>query len=657
MLGRQGDMGTMKKIYVLFKTHLDIGFTDMAQNVTENYLRNFLPNAMKVARQMRGERERFIWTTGSWLIWKYLEESQEPELLEDAIRHGEVRWHGLPFTTHTECMNRDLFEYGASLSRKLDERFGRKTIAAKMTDVPGHTIAMVPLLAAKGIRFLHIGVNPASTRPDVPTMFWWQAPGGERLLVMYNNDYGQLTEIGDSGAAVYFAHTGDNCGPQSPEQIRRVYADLHAKYPEAELVAGTLEDVAEEALKQTDYPMVTQEIGDSWIHGIGTDPRKMSQFRGLLRLQNTEGLSAQDKEAMNKELLLVPEHTWGLDEKTWLGKTKELGYLRGEYETFLKEDFVREEKTEKFQRMEESWGEQRAYVERAAKAVSKEVSDKVRRCMAEYRRDPWDIEGYTKVQAAQDGRYHIPPLSGWGLSVDGNGAICSLRKGGKVLADESHRMAGFSYEVFSREEYADFLESYQICHEQWAYEDFDKIGMEKAISHYQEYLPQVTSVWHSDKAVAIRMALPEEAVRLYGGMGELETVLCLEEHRILIDFAWWGKEATRVAEGSWLAFTVPEKVTGIRKLGSTIDPGNVVLHGNRRLHATDGAVSFETISVEPLDSPLVSVGERALLKFPDTAANLEKGIFCNLHNNVWGTNFPMWYGEDARFRFIIHTKQ
>ena len=657
MPSEQGEKKTMKKIFVLFKTHLDIGFTNLAQNVTENYLRNFLPNAMKVARQMRDEKEGFIWSTGSWLIQKYLEEGQEPELLEDAIRHGEVRWHGLPFTTHTECMNRDLFEYGVSLSRKLDERFGRKTIAAKMTDVPGHTIAMVPILAANGIRFLHIGVNPASTRPDVPTMFWWQAPGGERLLVMYNNDYGQLTEIGDSGAAVCFAHTGDNCGPQSAEQIRQVYADLHARYPEAELAAGTLEDVAQVALKQEDISVVTEEIGDSWIHGIGTDPRKMSQFRGLLRLQGTGELSDSDKEAMDKELLLVPEHTWGLDEKTWLGQTRELGYLRGEYETFLKEDFVREEKTEKFQRMEESWREQRAYVERAAQAVSGEASDKVQRCMAEYRRDPWDIEGYTEARPAHDGRYHIPALNGWSLSVDRNGAICSMQKGSKVLADEGHRIAEFTYEVFSRKEYADFLKSYQTCDAQWACEDFDKIGMEKAVSRYQEYQPQVTSLWHSDNAVAIRMALPEEAVRLYGGMRQLETVLWVDVGRVFIDFAWWGKEATRVAEGSWLAFAVPEKVTGIRKLGSVVDPGKVVLHGNRRLHATDGAVSFETISVEPLDSPLVSVGERGLLKFPDTEANLEKGIFCNLHNNVWGTNFPMWYGEDARFRFILQGKE
>ena len=224
------------------------------------------------------------------------------------------------------------------------------------------------------------------------------------------------------------------------------------------------------------------------------------------------------------------------------------------------------------------------------------------------------------------------------------------------MADENHQLAGFSYEVFSRNEYADFLNRYQTCDLQWTHEDFDKIGMEKAISHYQEYLPRVTAIWHCGKVAVIRMALQEEAVKLYGGMRELETVLCADAGQIFIDFAWWGKEATRVAEGSWMAFGLPERITGIRKLGSVVDPGKVVLHGNRRLHATDGGVFFETMSVEPLDSPIVSIGERGLLKFPDTEADLDNGIFCNLHNNVWGTNFPMWYGEDARFRFIIRMK-
>ena len=58
----------MKKIIVVFKTHLDIGFTDFARKVTENYMTNYLPNAMKVARQMRGEKEGFIWISASQCI-------------------------------------------------------------------------------------------------------------------------------------------------------------------------------------------------------------------------------------------------------------------------------------------------------------------------------------------------------------------------------------------------------------------------------------------------------------------------------------------------------------------------------------------------------------------------------------------------------------
>ena len=54
-----------------------------------------------------------------------------------------------------------------------------------MTDVPGHTRAIVPLLAEAGIRFLHIGVNPASTPPRVPSLFRWRDPSGVEVMVMY----------------------------------------------------------------------------------------------------------------------------------------------------------------------------------------------------------------------------------------------------------------------------------------------------------------------------------------------------------------------------------------------------------------------------------------------------------------------------------------
>lgn len=55
----------------------------------------------------------------------------------------------------------------------------------------------------------------------------------------------------------------------------------------------------------------------------------------------------------------------------------------------------------------------------------------------------------------------------------------------------------------------------------------------------------------------------------------------------------------------------------------------------------------------PLDSPLVAPGEPSLLDFNNRQPNLEKGLHFCLWNNLWGTNFPMWFEEDCRFRFKI----
>ena len=155
----------MRKILLVFKTHLDLGFTDLAENVRQRYLTQFIPQALALARKTRGTDHRFVWTIGSWLLEEYRRSAPCPAELDEAVAQGDIRWHALPFTTHTEYMTPELFQYGLSISKGLDQRYGMTTKAAKMTDVPGHTVAMVPLQAEAGVRILHIGVNPASTMP------------------------------------------------------------------------------------------------------------------------------------------------------------------------------------------------------------------------------------------------------------------------------------------------------------------------------------------------------------------------------------------------------------------------------------------------------------------------------------------------------------
>jgi hypothetical protein len=53
------------------------------------------------------------------------------------------------------------------------------------------------------------------------------------------------------------------------------------------------------------------------------------------------------------------------------------------------------------------------------------------------------------------------------------------------------------------------------------------------------------------------------------------------------------------------------------------------------------------------DAPLIAPGRPALLDFHDTLPDPQDGVHVNLYNNVWGTNFPMWFEEDALFRFTV----
>ena len=80
----------INKIIVLFKTHLDIGFTDFSANVTKKYINEFIPNSISVANELKANSEsRLIWTTGSWLIYEYLK--QQPAEQAEKLRRAVVR--------------------------------------------------------------------------------------------------------------------------------------------------------------------------------------------------------------------------------------------------------------------------------------------------------------------------------------------------------------------------------------------------------------------------------------------------------------------------------------------------------------------------------------------------------------------------------------
>ena len=98
-----------KDVLVLFKTHLDIGFTDFSKNIVNKYLTESIPKAIEVGYALKGTSTPFVWTLGSWMVNEALKNDKDG-VVDKAIRDGIIVWHALPFTTHTELMSRKLFE-------------------------------------------------------------------------------------------------------------------------------------------------------------------------------------------------------------------------------------------------------------------------------------------------------------------------------------------------------------------------------------------------------------------------------------------------------------------------------------------------------------------------------------------------------------------
>ena len=244
-------------------------------------------------------------------------------------------------------------------------------------------------------------------------------------------------------------------------------------------------------------------------------------------------------------------------------------------------------------------------------------------------------------------------MEGWKVAAAENGSVVGLERNGCIYADEAHPLGAFLYEVFSPEDYQRFEDQYVTVRYDWALEEFGKIGMEKAVDRHLSAEPKVTGVWKKDSRLLIQMSMPKEAVERFGAPARLELLMTFSPKSITFDLAWFQKSASRVAEGLWIRFCPPQILTGIHKMGEWFRPEDMVLKGGRRLHAVEDGVRFETCAIRPLDCAQVSAGGPSLLSFDEERIPVRDGVSFNLFNNVWNTNFPMWYDQDARFRFIF----
>ena len=656
----------ISKVHVVFKTHLDLGFTDLAANVLETYRNYYFPKAYRVAEVLAqsDREEKFVWTTGAWLIDWMLETgtTQQRQALEQAILNGVLVWNAMPFTPHSELMDASLFRHGLGISKALDRRFEKTTIAAKITDLPGQTRAVVPLLAEAGIKFLHVGVNSGSALPDVPPVFVWRDPNGAEVVTAYHHYYGGVCVVEGLNEALALEFTRDNLGPHSIEEVILTYRRLRERFPKAQIVASSLDAFAVKLLEvKSSLPVLTDEIGDTWVHGVGSDPQKVAGFRELSRLRRhwleQRRIDPKQLHGFSNSLSLVTEHTWGMDEKAHLGDSSR-------YEAAT---FAEGRSRANFQSYESSWAEQRQYLNAAVESLEPSLKAEAEQCLAQIRPEQPDLSEYEPVPNLS--ALLETPLFDLAFGDDGSLVHLKLKKSDQVFADPTHRLASFGFEVFLAQDYEQFFREYtpkEFQDEWWVEEDFGKPGLDKLHLEHQRFLPHLARLFRRDQPNETRLlaelAVSPVVIEQFGYPQRvwLEVVLAHQRPEIQFSLSWFGKAASRIPQAFWLSFTTmvakPE-AWRLEKLGQWISPLEVVSGGNRTLHAIGSGVRYQDgdlrLDLESLDAALVAPGQPALLRFENQPSELEGGMHFNLYNNVWGTNFPAWNEGDMRFRFRL----
>lgn len=694
----------IEMVHVLFMNHLDVGFSGGSHNpdlpgfayeVINLYFHEYFPKALETSRILkeRGGKEQFIYTTKTWLVSLYLDcppgmgfscpSQEEKEAFEEAIRIGDIQWHAFPFNAQLEFLDDSMVQYGLELTHQLDAQFSltpKKVLSQR--DVPGTTINTLPIFNKNGIIAISIGVNGASAPPIVPRNFRWRHPGtGSEVLVMYHAGgyggvmYEDAVIIPDFPETMVIYFRNDNDGPPDVDEVLNVYSTIENEFPNATIIPSSFDEFVSRLQNSSVYPtlpLITSEIGDTWIHGVQSDPLKVAQYREILRSRKAcveyfEFCDITEAQLTNFSRILMKgsEHTWGGDVKRFL--QAEGQNPAPDYYYWSNQEFWSNINSEKYQMLIESWVEQRNWaVDYAMEAVAntsfgRQLSEKLEAIetvslpdLTDYRVVPVNLQ-YTI------GDYFIH------FNAD-NGAIDYLAQSitERQYASAEHLIGLVIYQTFTEQNFEDFLSEYMYCEPffgcTWALYDFGKYKLSNANPEEISTSPEFMNLYRrtDGNSFLVELQFTGELLTKYGAPSKVWTEVTVQGNVFNVNLKWFDKLPTRIPESIWLQFNPINAnlhTWYFTKLSIDFYALNTVLNGSLHLHNVE-AIGGDFGRINSLDTGLVRLGQplpfpTPLMTYPDLE-NL--GASFNLYNNIWGTNYVMFYpylvqDRNSAFRF------
>ena len=286
-------------------------------------------------------------------------------------------------------------------------------------------------------------------------------------------------------------------------------------------------------------------------------------------------------------------------------------------------------------------------------------------------------------------------------------------------ASAANPLGLYQYQTFTNEDYNVFLDDFAIriaggdCHYRRDSTDdkgcsgFRKPNVTAAAPIRRNLTPTLTTLWASPDTCSFvaEATLPNDAHVLAGAPSKVVIAVSVSGTSLSWDVVQVDKTPTRLPEASFFSFVpaVPDaKGWTFNVLGSVMDPTDVVaaagvyggsphLRGiesasysgsatasNRSSAAGAGAgapaaeknaaiaaaagAATASFTLSSLDVPIVSAGIASPFVTPRTEApDMLGGVHYNIHQNIWNTNYILWYPYDgvekhvrSRFQLDLH---
>ena len=253
----------------------------------------------------------------------------------------------------------------------------------------------------------------------------------------------------EDGEALVFAFRTDNSGPpRSIAEIQNNFNVLREQYPGAKVFASTMDNFVN-AVNASSLPIVYGEMGDTWIQGIASDPRKMTLYRAAAKALTTCSLksSCQYLDSLPSfipYLIKLPEHTWGLPGV----------YSRANWSN---EDFQKVKNSSGFVNAEQSWLEQRQFFNITQELIMKNHDDDIYNYFVDEMKDlQLTLPDLNKFKTADPSTtFNIGDKAYIAFGSDGSIIRFDVGHNGSPysLADDDHHLGRFTYHTYNETDF------------------------------------------------------------------------------------------------------------------------------------------------------------------------------------------------------------